>query len=42
MSSLESLVKEARLNHFGRDENVIKEGDEGDSMFILLRGNANV
>jgi CRP-like cAMP-binding protein len=39
---LESLVKEARLNHFGRDENVIKEGEEGDSMFILLRGSASV
>jgi small-conductance mechanosensitive channel/CRP-like cAMP-binding protein len=39
---LESLVKEARVNHFGRGENVIVEGDEGDSMFILLRGDASV
>jgi small-conductance mechanosensitive channel/CRP-like cAMP-binding protein len=39
---LESLVKEARLNHFGRGENVIVEGDDGDSMFILLRGEASV
>ena len=39
---LESLVKESRLNHFGRGEQVIEEGDEGDSMFILLRGTASV
>ena len=39
---LDHLVKQARLNHFGRGERVIQEGDEGDSMFILLRGNAEV
>jgi CRP-like cAMP-binding protein len=39
---LENLIKEARLNHFGRGENVIREGEEGDSMFILLRGEASV
>ncbi len=39
---LESLVKQARLNHFGRGERVIEEGSEGDSMFILLRGTASV
>jgi small-conductance mechanosensitive channel/CRP-like cAMP-binding protein len=39
---IENLVKEARLNHFGRGERVIQEGAEGDSMFILLRGTANV
>jgi CRP-like cAMP-binding protein len=39
---IDNLVKEARLNCFGRGENVIKEGAEGDSMFVLLRGAAHV
>jgi CRP-like cAMP-binding protein len=41
-TQIENLVQEARLNHFGRGERVIQEGAEGDSMFILLRGTANV
>src|SRR6266852_4002371 len=36
-AQIDSLVKEANLNYFGRGENVIKEGAEGDSMFVLLR-----
>jgi small-conductance mechanosensitive channel/CRP-like cAMP-binding protein len=39
---LDHLVKQARLNHFGRGEPVIQEGSPGDSMFVLLRGAANV
>src|SRR3989441_5023964 len=39
---IDNLVKEARLNYFGRGERVIQEGAEGDSMFVLLRGSANV
>ena len=39
---LDHLVKQAHLNHFGRGERVIEEGAEGDSMFILLRGTAQV
>src|SRR4030081_1595137 len=39
---LDHLVKQADLNHFGRGERVIEEGAEGDSMFILLRGTAQV
>jgi small-conductance mechanosensitive channel/CRP-like cAMP-binding protein len=39
---LDHLVKQAALNHFGRGERVIEEGAEGDSMFILLRGTAQV
>ncbi len=39
---LADLVKEAHLNHFGNGERVIEEGAQGDSMFILLRGTANV
>ena len=36
------LVKQSHLNHFGRGERVIEEGAEGDSMFILVRGAAQV
>src|SRR5438552_3281670 len=39
---LNQLVKQARLNYFGRGEPVIEEGSPGDSMFVLLRGAANV
>ncbi|PYJ64633.1 MAG: hypothetical protein DME76_19535 [Verrucomicrobia bacterium] len=39
---LNHLVKQARLNYFGRGEPVIEEGSPGDSMFVLLRGAANV
>src|SRR5438309_5009187 len=39
---IDSLVKHSDLNHFGRGERVIEEGAEGDSMFILLRGAAEV
>jgi small-conductance mechanosensitive channel/CRP-like cAMP-binding protein len=39
---LNKLVTQARLNTFGRGEAVIQEGAAGDSMFVLLRGAANV
>src|SRR5437867_9487235 len=39
---LNHLVKQARLNTFGRGEPVIEAGSPGDSMFVLLRGAANV
>jgi small-conductance mechanosensitive channel/CRP-like cAMP-binding protein len=41
-TQLDNLVKQSHLNHFGRGERVIEEGAEGDSMFILLRGAAQV
>src|SRR5438445_3875 len=41
-SQIDNLVKQSGLNHFGRGERVIEEGAEGDSMFILLRGAAQV
>src|SRR6266550_1139818 len=41
-AQIDDLVKDARLNHFGRGERVIQEGAEGDSMFVLLRGAAQV
>jgi CRP-like cAMP-binding protein len=39
---LNQLVTHARLSAFGRGERVIREGAEGDSMFVLLRGAAEV
>jgi CRP-like cAMP-binding protein len=39
---IQDLVRRSRLNHFGRGEHVIREGDEGESMFVLLRGTAQV
>jgi small-conductance mechanosensitive channel len=39
---IDNLVKQSDLNHFGRGERVIEEGAEGESMFILLRGDAQV
>ena len=41
-SQLENLVARSRLDHFGRGEQLIEEGAVGDSMFVLLRGSANV
>ena len=39
---IESLVQQSHVSHFGRGERVIREGAEGDSMFVLLRGAAEV
>jgi small-conductance mechanosensitive channel/CRP-like cAMP-binding protein len=39
---IDNLVKQSELNHFGRGERVVQEGQEGNSMFILLRGDAQV
>src|SRR5947207_5737511 len=41
-TQIDNLVKQSHLDHFGRGERVIEEGAEGDSMFILLRGAAEV
>jgi CRP-like cAMP-binding protein len=41
-SQIDSLVEQSRVNHFGRGERLIREGAEGDSMFVLLRGTAEV
>ena len=35
-------MRSAEINHFGRGEAVIEEGTDGESMFILLRGTAQV
>jgi small-conductance mechanosensitive channel/CRP-like cAMP-binding protein len=39
---LNQVVQQARLKLFGRGEPVIEEGSAGDSMFVMLRGAANV
>ncbi len=39
---LEGVIKRSQHNHFGRGECIIEEGAEGDSMFVLLRGAAQV
>ena len=39
---LNQMVEQARLKLFGRGEPVIEEGAAGDSMFVMLRGAANV
>src|SRR5438270_2396618 len=39
---IQNLVTQSELNHFGRGEGVIAGGAEGDSMFVLLRGAAEV
>jgi small-conductance mechanosensitive channel/CRP-like cAMP-binding protein len=41
-AQIDNMVKQSRLNHFGRGERLIEEGAEGDSMFVLLRGAAQV
>jgi small-conductance mechanosensitive channel/CRP-like cAMP-binding protein len=39
---LDNLLKRSQHNRFGRGERVIEEGAAGESMFVLLRGTANV
>jgi len=39
---LDSLLPRGRVVHFGRGEKLIQQGDTGDSMFILVDGQANV
>ena len=38
----DQLLKDAKLLRFGRGEVVIEQGDHGESMFLLLKGEANV
>src|SRR5258705_7344238 len=41
-AQIDSLVEQSRVSDFGRGERVIREGAEGDSMFVMLRGAAKV
>ncbi len=39
---LDSLLPRGKAVHFGRGEKLIEQGDNGDSMFILVEGKADV
>ena len=39
---LDSLLPRGQAIHFGRGEKLIQQGDDGDSMFILVAGKADV
>ena len=39
---LDTLIRNARMVHFGRGESVIEQGAEGESMFVLVDGTAQV
>src|SRR5213592_2564284 len=41
-SQLENVLQHAQIHHYGRGEHLIREGDRGDSMFVMLRGTAAV
>jgi small-conductance mechanosensitive channel/CRP-like cAMP-binding protein len=41
-AQIDNLIARAQVNQFGRGERVIEEGADGDSMFVLLRGAAQV
>jgi CRP-like cAMP-binding protein len=39
---LDALLPRGKVIHFGRGESIIRQGDEGNSMFIIVEGDANV
>lgn len=39
---LENVLHNSQVHRYGRGERLIQEGDEGDSMFVMLRGSAAV
>jgi len=39
---LDALLPRGKVVHFGRNETIIQQGDNGDSMFIIVEGEANV
>jgi hypothetical protein len=41
-TQLENVLQHAQIHRYGRGERLIREGDQGDSMFIMLRGTAAV
>jgi len=41
-AQLDKIFRQARLQRFGRGEKVIEQGSAGDSMFLLLSGEADV
>jgi len=41
-AQLDNVLRNAQIQHYGRGERLIQEGDKSDSMFIMLRGTAQV
>ena len=41
-AQLENILQHGQIHHYGRGERLIREGDQGDSMFVMLRGTAAV
>jgi CRP-like cAMP-binding protein len=41
-AQLDALLPRGQVAHFGRGETLIRQGDNGDSMFILVNGEAGV
>ena len=41
-AQLENVLRNAQIQRYGRGERLIREGDPGDSMFVMLRGDAAV
>ncbi|HEX8077360.1 MAG TPA: cyclic nucleotide-binding domain-containing protein, partial [Chthoniobacterales bacterium] len=41
-TQLENVLQQSQIHNYGRGERLIREGDEGDSMFVMLRGTAAV
>ncbi len=41
-TQLENVLQNSKIHHYGRGERLIQEGATGDSMFVMLRGNAAV
>jgi small-conductance mechanosensitive channel/CRP-like cAMP-binding protein len=39
---LENVLRNAQIQRYGRGERVIQEGEQSDSMFVMLRGSASV
>jgi len=41
-AQLDNVLQQSQIHHYGRGERLIQEGDQSDSMFIMLRGTAAV
>lgn len=41
-AQIENVLQHAQIHHYGRGERLIQEGNQSDSMFIMLRGMAAV
>ena len=41
-AQIANVLENAQIHRYGRGERIIQEGDESDSMFVMLRGTATV